>query len=96
MLHGYPNTEVLQLEQRDHVLIATLNRPDQRNALNTELREALRDTFDRFETDDGLRCAVLAGNGKAFCAGGDLKEMADTKWPFRPRIPSSCSAAKAD
>ncbi|MFD4351155.1 enoyl-CoA hydratase-related protein [Nocardia sp. NPDC058518] len=84
MLDGYPDTEVLHLEQRGHVLIATLNRPGQRNALNAELREALRDTFDRFDTDDDLRCAVLTGNGKAFCAGGDLKEMADTQMAVPP------------
>jgi enoyl-CoA hydratase len=84
MLDGYPDTDVLQLEQRGHVLIATLNRPDQRNALNIELRTALRDTFDRFDEDDSLRCAVLTGHGKAFCAGGDLKEMADTQMAVPP------------
>ncbi|WP_406723993.1 enoyl-CoA hydratase-related protein [Streptomyces sp. GD-15H] len=84
MLDGYPSTDVLHLERRGRVLVATLNRPQQRNALNTELRSALRDTFDRFDTDESLRCAVLTGNGKAFCAGGDLKEMADTNMAVPP------------
>lgn len=84
MLDGYPDTDVLRLERRGHVLIATMNRPDQRNALNLELRTALRDTFDRFDEDDALRCAVLTGNGTAFCAGGDLKEMADTGMTVPP------------
>jgi enoyl-CoA hydratase len=60
------------------VLVVTLNRPDQRNALNAELRASLRQAFDVLEQDDSLRCAVLTGTGSAFCAGGDLKEMAAT------------------
>ncbi|ALL79791.1 enoyl-CoA hydratase (plasmid) [Pseudonocardia sp. EC080610-09] len=63
-------------ERRGGVLVVTLNRPRQRNALDFALRQALRDAFDAFETDPELRCAVLTGNGPAFCAGGDLKEMA--------------------
>ena len=84
MLNGYPNTDVLDLQQRGHVLMATLNRPEQRNALNAELRLALRDAFDRFDADESVRCAVLTGNGKAFCAGGDLKEMAQTNMAVPP------------
>jgi enoyl-CoA hydratase len=84
MLDGYPETDVLQLTRHDNVLVLTLNRPDQRNALNVELRTALRDALDRFDLDDSLRCAVLTGSGTAFCAGGDLKEMADTQMAVPP------------
>jgi enoyl-CoA hydratase len=66
------------------VLLLTLNRPRQRNALNLELREALRAAFDAYEQDDALRCAVLTGNGPAFCAGGDLKEMAASSMSSPP------------
>ncbi|MCW2854226.1 MAG: enoyl-CoA hydratase [Nocardioides sp.] len=70
-------SEAVCLVRRDGpVLLVTLNRPAQRNALNAELRAALRAAFDLFEADDELRCAVLTGTGTAFCAGGDLKEMA--------------------
>ncbi|MGI5176007.1 enoyl-CoA hydratase-related protein [Dactylosporangium sp. CA-152071] len=73
-------TEPVLLTQRHgRVLVVTMNRPRQRNALNAALRRALRETFDAFEQDDELRCAVLAGNGPSFCAGGDLKEMAATQ-----------------
>lgn len=58
------------------VVTFTLNRPNQRNALDFALRSALRAAFDAFEAQDDLRCAVLTGAGTAFCAGGDLKEMA--------------------
>jgi enoyl-CoA hydratase/carnithine racemase len=68
--------QLVLTERRGHVLVVTLNRPRQRNALNAALRQALRDAFDAFEADSELRCAVLTGEGPAFCAGGDLKEMA--------------------
>lgn len=69
---------VLIEERSGDVLIVTMNRPAQRNALNAQLRVALRTSFDAFEADRELRCAVLTGNGPLFCAGADLKEMAAT------------------
>ena len=59
--------------------VITLNRPEQHNALNAEVREALTAAWHRFEADPSLRVAILTGAGeKAFCAGGDLKEMVET------------------
>ncbi|WP_433521413.1 enoyl-CoA hydratase/isomerase family protein [Nocardia pseudovaccinii] len=79
---------VLQIEHHGQVVVLTMNRPEQRNALNRELRTALRQAFDSFEEDPALRCAVLTGNGPAFCAGADLKEMAaiGTSEPGREAI----------
>lgn len=58
------------------VTTITINRPDSHNALSAEVRDGLRAAFRRFEEDDDSRVAVLTGaGGKAFCAGGDLKEM---------------------
>ncbi len=57
------------------VATLVLNRPGQFNALSEELLAALQDVFDTLKGDDTLRCVVLAGSGKAFCAGHDLKEM---------------------
>ncbi|MHB1593062.1 MAG: enoyl-CoA hydratase/isomerase family protein [Streptosporangiaceae bacterium] len=55
----------------------TINRPEARNALNREVREGLFDGFRRFSADTAARVLVLTGAGdRAFCAGGDLKEMA--------------------
>jgi enoyl-CoA hydratase len=68
--------DVLLTHREGRVLVVTLNRPAQRNALNLALRSALREAFDLLEADDDLRCAVLTGAGPVFCAGGDLKEMA--------------------
>lgn len=61
------------------IAVITLNRPEQQNALNAEVREALTAAWHRFEADPSLRVAILTGAGeKAFCAGGDLKEMVET------------------
>jgi enoyl-CoA hydratase len=69
---------VCLVERDGAVLIITMNRPKQRNALNAALRQALRDAFDLLDDSPDLRCAVLTGAGPTFCAGGDLKEMAET------------------
>ncbi len=53
----------------------TLNRPRQYNALSEEMLIALQDALDEIAGDEQVRVVVIAGNGKAFCAGHDLKEM---------------------
>lgn len=57
------------------VTTLTLNRPDQFNALSEELLAALQGALDAVAQDDAVRCVVLAGAGRAFCAGHDLKQM---------------------
>lgn len=70
----------------DGIAIITINRPEQRNCLSREVREALRAAWLRFENDPALRIAILTGAGeKSFCAGGDLKEMVETGMAVPPR-----------
>ena len=70
----------------DGIAIITLNRPEARNALGKEIRDGLFAAWDRFEHDPALRVAILTGAGdKAFCAGGDLKEMVERKLAVPPR-----------
>jgi enoyl-CoA hydratase len=70
-------TEALLVEQRDAVLLATINRPEAFNALNAEVVAALRDAVRRAEGDPSVRAVVVTGAGeKAFSAGADLKELA--------------------
>jgi len=70
----------------DGIAIITLNRPDTRNALSKEIRAGLFEAWERFERDPALRIAILTGAGdKAFCAGGDLKEMVATGMQVPPR-----------
>ena len=64
-------------EVRNGVAWLTINRPDARNSLNKAVREGLFDGVHTFNADDAAKVLVLTGTGdKAFCAGGDLKEMA--------------------
>ena len=70
----------------DGIAVITLNRPDQRNALGKDVRDGLFAAWDRFERDPALRVAILTGAGdKAFCAGGDLKEMVEHELQVPPR-----------
>ena len=70
-------SDVLRVERDAGVATLTMNRPDQRNALNAELRRTLRDTFRALEQDASIRAVILTGAGKGFCAGLDLKEMGE-------------------
>ena len=75
----------------DGVLTLTLNRPQQYNALSWAMLEALREAL-RSAQDPAVRVVVLAGAGKAFCAGHDLKEMrANCTLDFQRRLFALCS-----
>ena len=60
-------------EQRGKVLLITLNRPDQMNAINGDLSAGLVAAIEQLDTDPGLTAGVLTGNGRGFCSGMDLK-----------------------
>jgi enoyl-CoA hydratase len=66
------------IERRGHVLIVTMNRPQARNALSGPMMALMRQAWDEVDHDPGIRVAVLTGAGGAFCAGADLKAMADS------------------
>jgi enoyl-CoA hydratase/carnithine racemase len=80
-------SDAVLFEARDDgIAIITINRPDARNALSHEVRQGLFAAWERFERDPALRVAILTGAGeKAFCAGGDLKEMVEKKLRVPPR-----------
>lgn len=65
----------IELKIDKKVAFITLNRPDVFNSFNREMAFALQDTLDACETKEEVRAIVLTGNGKAFCAGQDLKEV---------------------
>lgn len=73
------NTEdselVLATKDARGVVTLTLNRPQAFNSLSEGMIEALQAALDRVGADDSARAVVIAGSGKAFCAGHDLKEM---------------------
>ena len=66
--------ETIQLEMRGAVCVLTLNRPDRLNALNVQVAKDFRAAVDE-ALKGGARAIVLTGAGRAFCAGGDLREM---------------------
>jgi enoyl-CoA hydratase/carnithine racemase len=80
-------SDAVLFEARDDgIAVITLNRPEARNALGKEIRDGLFAAWDRFERDPALRVAILTGSGdKAFCAGGDLKEMTELRLTVPPR-----------
>jgi len=59
------------------VLIVTIHRPEVKNAVDSATAAALAETFKQFEADDALSAAVLTGSGGTFCAGADLREVAE-------------------
>lgn len=77
---------VLYAVDADGIAVITINRPEQRNCLSKEVRAGLFAAWDRFEHDETARIAILTGSGeRAFCAGGDLKEMVETSLKVPPR-----------
>ena len=68
------SNEFLLEDTQGTVRILTLNRPDKRNALNKTLHTELLDALARADADPDIRCVLLAGAGKSFCAGADLAE----------------------
>jgi enoyl-CoA hydratase len=71
-------SDVVLSERDGPVAVVTLNRPDALNALSDELMEQLVSTLQELDRDDEVRCVVLAGNDKAFAAGADIAELAQS------------------
>ena len=69
--------EMILTETRGNVGLVTLNRPQVRNALNSQLLRELMDALQDFDRDDAVGAMVVTGDEKAFAAGADIKEMAD-------------------
>ena len=63
------------VEANGPVLTVTLNRPEKRNAVNSEVMCRLYDAWNQLDQDDDLRVAILTGQGNTFCAGMDLSEI---------------------
>lgn len=71
-------TDDLLAEVIDGVALITLNRPEARNAMSGPMNQALQKTLADAEVDQDIKCIVLTGAGKGFCAGGDVKGMAES------------------
>jgi len=83
---------VLRSQDARGVVTLTLNRPEAFNALSAAMLMALRDELDAITEDESARVVVLAAEGRAFCAGHDLKEMrAEPSLEYYERLFSQCS-----
>lgn len=69
--------ETLLFEKDGGVCTITLNRPDRLNAINYQLATDLDEVLTEIEEDDEARTVILTGAGRGFCAGADIKDMAD-------------------
>lgn len=69
-----PTYHTILFEVQDRVATVTLNRPDSRNALSSQMCTELVQVMEAIAADPGVHVALILGNGPAFCAGADLKE----------------------
>ncbi len=76
--------ETVDYQFNENVAIVKMNRPEALNALSLQLSKDLRTAFEK-AVEDSARAVVLTGTGRAFCAGGDLREM-QTMWQKEGRI----------
>ena len=73
-----PTFETLLYAVEDGVALITLNRPEKLNAFNTQMMRDMIAAFDATDADDAVRCVIVTGAGRAFCAGADLSAGAQT------------------
>lgn len=77
------SSELVLTEQRDRVLLITLNRPEKMHSLNQEMMGALADVWGRVRDDDGIWVAIITGSGeRAFCSGRDLFAGTPGSWEY--------------
>jgi len=90
--HAADNETILLREEREGIVTLTLNRPARFNALSEEMLAALQAALEEIAADGSVRCVVLAGAGKAFCAGHDLKQMrANPSQDYYEALFAACS-----
>lgn len=77
-----PDSILTTIDAATHVATLTLNKPDKYNAFDAELVDAWADALEALAADRGVHAIVVTGAGKAFCAGGDLKTLAEGSGPL--------------
>jgi enoyl-CoA hydratase/carnithine racemase len=83
---GYNDYRYLTIEHREHgVALVTLNRPERRNAIDSDMHSELERVFHEIGADGAINAVVITGAGRAFCSGGDARSMDDGS--FMPKGP---------
>ena len=80
------NTDAVRLERQGGIAILTLDDPATMNALSPSVKAGMAKYVPVLLGDDSVRCIVLTGTGKAFCAGGDIRSMKDPAQRKAPRV----------
>jgi enoyl-CoA hydratase len=76
------DTQAVLTERRNRVLVVTINRPDQRNAVNAAVAAGIAAALNELDADADLSIGVITGAGKGFCAGMDLKAFVTGESPY--------------
>jgi len=88
-------TDAVIIEHHGDVVLIRLNRPDTRNALVADIKRHLETAIPALMRDSAVRCLVITGSGKAFCAGGDINSFDERRAPLvRARLQRSHDWAK--
>ncbi|MGB0385683.1 MAG: enoyl-CoA hydratase [Ardenticatenaceae bacterium] len=91
-VNGVKEETILLREDKNGVTTLTFNRPRQYNALSEEMLSTLQHQLEEIAEDESIRVVIIAANGKAFCAGHDLKQMrANPSQAYYDDLFSKCS-----
>jgi enoyl-CoA hydratase/carnithine racemase len=88
--------ETIDLDVSDGVLTITLDRPDRLNAFTVEMHSELIEAFDRADEDPDVRCVIVTGRGRGFCAGADLGSGGGTFDSSGADVPRTADGRKRD
>jgi enoyl-CoA hydratase/carnithine racemase len=88
--------EQIRYDVADDIATITLNRPDQLNAFTGRMMAEMIDAFDRSDADDDVRCVIVTGEGRGFCAGADLSGGGETFDSDAQRAPRESSGIPRD
>src|ERR1700722_2336573 len=76
--------ETIAYSQDDGVATVSLNRPEKLNAFSRTMRDELVAVLDQIDADDDVRAVVVTGTGRAFCAGGEIRTIANSPAEVEP------------
>lgn len=82
MWESKANYQRIETKRDGYIFWITLNRPDSSNAFDEEMIKEFVDCLEKMDEDNSIRCAVVTGKGKNFCAGGDVKKMQNKEGMF--------------
>lgn len=83
------NYSTIQFNKQDGYAVLTLSRPDSLNSFNQQMHQEVKDAFKRVRNDEEIRCLLMTGAGRAFCAGQDLGDRTVTSSEQAPDLGES-------